>query len=607
MSLWKELRRRNVFRVAAAYVVVAWLVVQVAETILPIFEVPDVFLRGVILVLVLGFPLALFFAWAFELTPEGVKREKEVDRERSVAPRKGRKLDRVVIAVLLLAVGYFLIDKLLWTTDRASSAPETAAEADRPDVPAGDRDDSRDKNSLAVLAFDDMSPANDQEYLADGIAEELLNLLARIPELRLTSRSSSFAYKDRDVSLRRMAEELGVAYILEGSVRKAGQQVRITAQLIDARTDSHVWSQTYDRKLENIFAIQDDIAASVVDELKVTLLGDTPTVDPVDPEVYELILKGRHFANMSTPESIEQAREYFKAALEIDPDNVEAELGLIVILVNEISFGVVSREVGVPEAQARLEDVLAVQPDHAKANSLMGWNLMHFENDWSGAARFFEHSLETAPNDMDLVSNALVLLYVLERLEEASAYYRTLLERDPINHHSRSNLARIMLAAGRTDEALSALQEALRLSPQAYGSNALLGRILVEQGEYERAAEAFRSESSEVDRELGLAMVARDLEDKEESERRREDWLGRWAGDYPMKAVMLLAHAGQVDRAFERANSIVPGRLNHTFWEPEFKPLRDDPRWRTLLERHGLAPQQREAIEFELDLQSSGV
>ncbi|NEZ05002.1 tetratricopeptide repeat protein [Wenzhouxiangella sp. XN201] len=602
MSFWKELQRRNVFRVAAAYVVVAWLLIQVAETILPIFEVPDVFLRGVILVLVLGFPLALFFAWAFELTPDGVKREKEIDREHSAAPRTGRRLDRVIIVVLLLAVGYFVADKYLLTADQASQAPETAGEIDESEPVAGDADDSRGENSLAVLAFDDMSPDNDQEYLADGIAEELLNLLARIPDLRLISRSSSFAYKGRDVSIRRMAEELGVAYILEGSVRKAGNQVRITAQLIDAREDSHVWSHTYDRTLEDIFAIQDEIAAAVVDELKVTLLGDTPTVVPVDPEVYELVLKGRHFANMSTPESFEQAREYFEAALEIDPDNAEAQIGLAVILINETGFGVRSREAALPQVQARLENVLSAHPDHAKANSMMGWKSMQFENDWSGAAAYFERSLEEAPTDMNLVSNALVLLYALARLEEASALYQTVIERDPLNHHARSNLARIQLDAGHLDKALVSVQEALRLSPNAYGSNALLGRIYLQRSDPERAAEAFRLEVSHVDGELGLAMAALDLEPREVFERRRDEWLDQWAEDYPFKAAMLSGYAGEVDRAFEWLEGIARGGLSDSFWKPEFDSLRDDPRWDALLERHGLAPEQREAIQFEIEI-----
>ncbi|RFF27004.1 MULTISPECIES: tetratricopeptide repeat protein [unclassified Wenzhouxiangella] len=602
MSFWRELQRRNVFRVAAAYVVIAWLIVQVAETILPIFEVPDVFLRGVILVLVLGFPLALFFAWAFELTPEGVQRETAVDRERSVAPRTGRKLDRVIIVLLLLAVGYFVADKFLLTTDQALPPPETAEQVDGPEPPVGEGDDSRKENSLAVLAFDDMSPDNDQEYLADGIAEELLNLLARIPELRLTSRSSSFAFKGRDVSLRRMADELNVAYILEGSVRKADNQVRITAQLIDARSDSHVWSHTYDRTLEDIFAIQDEIAAAVVDELKVTLLGDAPKVDPVDPEVYELILKGRHFSNISTPESFEQAREYFEAALEIDPDNAEAQIGLAVILINETSFGVRSREAALPQVQARLDNVLDAHPDHAKANSLMGWKLMQFENDWSGGAAYFERSLEEAPTDMNLVSNALVLLYALGRLEEASALYQTVIERDPLSHHARSNLARIQLDAGHLDKALVSVQEALRLSPNAYGSNVVLGRIYLQQGEPECAAEAFRSELSENEKELGLAMATHDLEPRDVFERRRDEWLDQWAEEYPFKAAMLSGYAGEVDRAFDWLDGIARGGLSDSFWKPEFDSLRDDPRWDALLERHGLAPEQREAIQFEIEI-----
>lgn len=227
---------------------------------------------------------------------------------------------------------------------------------------------------------------------------------------------------------------------------------------------------------------------------------------------------------------------------------------------------------------------------------------MQFENYWSGAAAYFERSLEQAPTDMNLVSNALVLLYALGRLEEASALYQTVIERDPLSHHARSNLARIQLDAGHLDKALVSVQEALRLSPNAYGSNVVLGRIYLQQGEPECAAEAFRSELSENEKELGLAMAAHDLEPRDVFERRRDEWLDQWAEEYPFKAAMLSGYAGEVDRAFDWLDGIARGGLSDSFWKPEFDSLRDDPRWDALLERHGLAPEQREAIQFEIEI-----
>jgi TolB-like protein/Tfp pilus assembly protein PilF len=602
MNFLEELKRRNVFRVAAAYVVVAWLVVQVAETILPIFEVPDVFLRGVILVLVLGFPLALFFAWAFELTPEGVKREKDVDREHSGTSGAGRKLDRAIIVVLLLAVGYFAVDKFLSTAGEVSDNPASAEAGIKMESSEVGRGAQPAENALAVMAFDDMSPENDQEYLADGLAEELLNLLARIPELRLTSRSSSFAYKDRDVSLRTVAEELGVTYILEGSVRKAGDQVRIAAQLIDARTDTQVWSQTYDRELKDIFDIQDDIAASVVDELRVTLLDEVPTADQVEPEAYENYLRGKYLVNLGNIQSQKQARDYFEAALAIDPDYVEARLGIAVTLMNQTAFGERSREEALPLVRSRIESILSSHPDHAMANSLQGWLLLNLENDWVGAAEYFEKSVEAAPANPSILTNASVMLNVLGRTEQAIGLYEYVIGLDPLNQQTMQNLASAYMDARRFDEAISMLQQVVQMNSNAFLAHALLGRAWLQKGDPERAAEAFRQELSEVERELGLAMVAHAEGRAEAFKTQSEEWLQRWGEAYPAKAAKLLSFAGREKRAVDWLAEISLGSFNESLWQPEYDPIRDEPGWQALLERLGLTREQREKVEFSIEV-----
>ena len=252
MGLVSELRRRNVFRVAAAYVVVAWLVVQVAETVFPIYGLSDASIRIVITVVVIGLIPSLILAWAFELTPEGLKKEKDIDRSRLITPQTGKKLDRIIMAVLAVALGYFAFDKFVLSESREATIAEEGRQEGRIEALV----ESYGDNSIAVLPFHDMSPDKDQEYLSDGIAEELLTLLARIPELRVISHSSAFAFKGKDIEAPEIAERLNVDHILEGSVRKAGNRVRITAQLIEARSDTHLWSETYDRKLDDIFAIR---------------------------------------------------------------------------------------------------------------------------------------------------------------------------------------------------------------------------------------------------------------------------------------------------------------------------------------------------------------
>ena len=240
-SFIAELRRRNVLRVGAAYLAVAWLLIQVAQTVLPAFGFGSA-VRVVIVVLAIGLVPALIFGWVFELTPDGWKRESEVDRQ-SLTPRSGRRLDRVIIGMLALALGYFAVDKFVFNPQRERAVADAARAEGRTESLVK----SYGEKSIAVLPFIDLSPNQDQEYFSEGISEELLNLLAKIPQLRVISRSSAFSYKGKDVKLAQVAEELNVAHVLEGSVRKSGNKVRITAQLIEARSDTHLWSNTWDR------------------------------------------------------------------------------------------------------------------------------------------------------------------------------------------------------------------------------------------------------------------------------------------------------------------------------------------------------------------------
>ncbi len=298
MNFLSEIKRRNVLRMALLYGVTAWLIMQVADVVIGLATLPEWSGQAVLGVLAVGFPIALIFAWIYEITPEGVKLEKEVDRSESITHITGRRMDFVVIAVLAAAVIVFAYDKW-WLGPNDGFRPPP--------------------NSIAVLAFANMSPDADQEFFSDGISEELLSLLAKVPELQVISRTSAFSFKDKDVKLTDVARELNVAHILEGSIRWAGDRLRITAQLIDTQSDSHLWSETYDRTLDDIFVIQDEIAAAVVDKLKVTLLGAAPMVDETDPQAYALYLQARFLSRQGTPENWERAIAMFEQVLAIDP------------------------------------------------------------------------------------------------------------------------------------------------------------------------------------------------------------------------------------------------------------------------------------------------
>ncbi len=277
-SFWGELKRRNVVRVTVAYVIVGWLILQLTDVLVPLLTLPEWAGRLIFLLLLVGFPLALFFAWAFELTPEGLKKGKDVDRSDSITHLTGRKLDFGIIGVLVVAVGFLLVDKI-YLSEEDTAADEVIA---------------TERQSIAVLPFVNMSPDPDQEYFSDGLSEEILNLLAKIPELKVIGRTSSFAFKGKNEDLRIIGEALGVNTLLEGSVRKSGDRVRITAQLIDVSDASHIWSETYNRTLDDIFAVQDDVAAAIIDAMQIHVSAIPTRGRPTENTVaYALLLKAR--------------------------------------------------------------------------------------------------------------------------------------------------------------------------------------------------------------------------------------------------------------------------------------------------------------------------
>ena len=324
MSLFNEVKRRNVLRVGAAYIVAAWLIIQVVETIFPAFGFGDTAVRIVVILLAVGFILVLILAWVFEITPEGLRKEKDVDRSQSIALQTGKILDRIIIIVLALALSYFAIDKFILDPARDTARELAAKEKGRTEALV----ESYGDQSVAVFPFVNMSSDPEQEYFSDGIAEELLNLLARVPELRVISRSSSFSFKGQDISIPEIADRLNVAHILVGSVRTSGNTVRITAQLIEARSDTHLWSQTYDRTLDDLFAIQDEIAADVVLKLRGSLLADLPPTARTDPEAHRLLLQASYISSSGGGEdSIRKALALLEQAYAIDPEYLPGVLG----------------------------------------------------------------------------------------------------------------------------------------------------------------------------------------------------------------------------------------------------------------------------------------
>jgi TolB-like protein/Tfp pilus assembly protein PilF len=608
MTFFAELKRRNVLRVGAAYMVAAWLVIQVVETIFPIYALSDASIRIVITILAIGLIPTLIFAWAFELTPEGLKKESEVDRSQSLTPQTGKKLDRVIMVVLALGLAYFAFDKFVLDPQREAAKDEqkaTEVEQARQQGRTEALVESYGDQSIAVLAFDDMSPDRDQEYLSDGIAEELLNLLAKIPELRVISRSSAFSFKGKDLELTDIAERLNVAHILEGSVRKSGNRVRITAQLIDARSDTHLWSETYDRTLDDIFAIQDDIAATVVAQLKITLLGDLPRVRETNPEAYALYLQARHLGRQGTAEGFEQGIALLKKVLALEPDYADAWSVLAVIYANQADSGLRPAAEGYALVREAAGKALAISPDHAGAHSSLGWIAMRHDNDLATAARHMERALELDPSNPAMIANTATLLLYLGRLDASIAFGEYVTARDPVNPVGYYNLGFYYLYARRWDEAIASYETALRLSPDFIATHFWLGMAMLFGGEPEAAMTAFtREEGDEELRVRGQALALYALGRQEEHQARLEELITRWGEQRPLTVAYVHAYTGDADAAFLwLEKSVAEGEVGR--FEPDnplFDSLRDDPRWLPLLASIGKSPEQLDAIEFEVTL-----
>jgi TolB-like protein/Tfp pilus assembly protein PilF len=360
MSFIDELRRRNVFRVGIAYAIATWVLLQITEVITPILDLPGWVPKLIFVILAVGFVPALIFAWAFELTPEGLKKEKNVDRSESITHHTGRKLDFAIIAVLVLTVGLLL-------ADRFSGKPAPDAE-------------QVTNKSIAVLPFVNISSDKEQEYFSDGITEEILNLLASVKELKVAGRTSSFAFKGQNDDLRRIGDLLGVEHILEGSVRKSGATVRITAQLVQVEDGFHLWSDTYDRELTDVFAIQDEIATEILKQLKARLLDEEQQAivsQRTNPEAYDLYLLAKQRLYERTRPTIESAVELLNRAIAIDPDYAPAyaQRGIATFLLSDRSYGTI------PEAEANTQGKrfidAALEKDPQLAEAWAGLGLYH--------------------------------------------------------------------------------------------------------------------------------------------------------------------------------------------------------------------------------------
>ncbi len=605
MSLFIELKRRNVFRVAIAYIVVAWLVLQVADVVLNNILAPDWVFKVFLLFLGLGFPFAVIFAWAFEMTPEGLKREHEVDRSQSITPDTGKKLNLMTTAVLVLALGYFAYDKFVVSAERDAALVEATTQAVTQEAAKTPETVTETDKSIAVLPFADMSPDKDQEYFSDGLSEELLNLLAKVPELQVAARTSSFSLKGKDLQISEVGKILKVAHVLEGSVRTAGDRIRVTAQLIQVEDGFHLWSETYDRTLDDVFAIQDEIAKEVVGQLKVTLLGAALTVQETDPEAYALALQARHLSLQGTAEALDKSNQLYEQTLKIAPDYAVAWVGLANNYAEQAGAYLRPIEEGYRLAREAANKALAINSEYAPAYAILGYIAMIFGNDPIAAAKHLEKALELEPANLDIIREAARLVEMLGRLDEANVLLEYTTARDPVSSEGHANLGRSYRVAGRWDDAIASYRTALALSPGRIGAYQGIGESLLFKGEPEAALKAYTQEPDEEYQVKGTALALYDMGRQVEFETAFIELRERWGEQWPSEIAHVFAYTGNIDAAFAWLDKAVEKNeegLYQQYYQPMNKPLHSDPRWSAFRERTFGSEARLASVTFKVSL-----
>jgi adenylate cyclase len=488
MSFFNELKRRNVFRVGLFYVVTAWLVIEVAETVLPLFDVPDGVLRGLVVLLVIGLVPALGLSWIYELTPEGIKRDAGPLAADAQSSDTGRKLNWATLAVAVVAIGFMATDRMrpappvVAPTAAPATAVTPAPTSDTDTAIGSDTANSVDAASIAVLAFADLSPTGDQAYFSDGIAEEILNALTRVEGLAVASRTSAFQFKGREIGIPEIARALGVRHVLEGSVRKAGDSLRITAQLIDAANDRHLWSETFDRSLtaENVFQIQDEIAVAITRALGVAMkLGGEKLVSSAggtdDIDAYALYLEARTLYHQRN--DLARADKLLEQALEQDPSFARAWELRAPIPSLAIEYGFSSEPLEAAEARSRqyAAKALELNPGSSLALATMGKILMEQglslrgSADWATVLDYFEQAIEVDPTNASAFLWRGNTLDALGFSEEALAAYEQCVALEPLYFPCVNNRPFSLVALGRFEEALAVYRQALGRGLSLYG------------------------------------------------------------------------------------------------------------------------------------------
>jgi TolB-like protein/predicted Zn-dependent protease len=582
---WAKLSRRKVVQWGLAYAAGAWALLQVIGFAVDAFHWPNVIKQFSMLALAIGLSVAMTLAWYH-------------------GDRGVQRVTGVELAVLTLLL--FLGGGVLWLVgNRTVPEPATVKSVPAAPVQAPSVATSDSRPSIAVLPFVNMSPDKDQEYFSDGLSEQMLDLLAKVPKLRVISRTSSFSFKGKDVDAATIARTLGVSHLLEGSVRKSGDRLRISAKLVRASDSSQLWSETYDRNLEDVFKVQDEIAGAVVAQLRVTMLGTSmPESQTTNPAAFADYMRAQQLYRSHTKDSLEQASALLERVVAVDDKYSPAWRLLAQTYSARAWVGFLPLHEGFAKARAAIQHAIDIDPSDAAAMAVLADLTLDYDMSLPETARLLKRALSLSPTDETVLSAAGSLTRTIGDGPRTIAIYEELVRRDPVNGSTWGSLGFGYMIFGRYADAIAALRRSLELEPDAVFAHENLGEALMLSGDLDGALAEMQREPHDTMRRLGLAFVYAALGRRDESQRLLEA-VGREHPDFSSPIAAGYARLGKADEAFEWLDRALPerdGGVLEVRAGPLFEPLRADPRWKPFLRRIGLSDEQVAALDFDIEL-----
>lgn len=584
-SFWEELKRRNVVKGAISYIVVAWLLIRITSLLGGILEMPLWISKSLFFLLLGCFPIWLLLSWVYEATSDGIKRTSKVDETASIRKKTNKRLNKLIIGLLSMALVVLVVDRfnISAKTNLTKNNNSFSLNAD---------------NTIAVLPFMDYSQKQENEYFADGLTEELLNLLSQVEELKVTSRTSTFSFKNSGLDIPTIAKKLNVTFVLEGSVRKSKNQLRITAQLIEAHTDKHLWSETYDRTMDNVFAIQDEVAVAVVKALKINLLEGTsvPKTIKTNSEAYNYYLQAKAAEHFSSDVlQIEKAVTFAKKALDIDPNYIPALLLLSKLYENQANNMSLTFDEGYSLAKGAANKVLEINSSNGLAYAYLADYELCYDWNFKKAKQLNANALELDPNNPQIIDLAANLAIAMGNINSAVRLQEYSLSLDPLNPETHYNLSNIYYYADRLEEAEKEAKKCIELQPDRFSIHYYHTRILLQQGKIAQAQEAIKFEKDEGWRLQMFTDIYYKLGDFDKSEDYMQELINKYQNEMAYQIAESYSFRNDIENAFlwlNNAYKVHDVGLNEILAEPRFRNLHSDKRWDRFIKKMGF-PEQK--------------